>query len=204
MNKSTTSTTIGTAKQALPDASIEVLWQDADSITLQDDYLANWLLDKSSLTERLQSMCHNFAVELISHRVAAPRDDEIALLNCDQETTYIREVVLLGDGKPWVFARSVIPKAINDSELSELGNQPLGKRIFNDPRFSRGKFQVCQLDWQRVQTPLSRKTQRTFMGFSEKPSTSVYGRRSCFEFLGNTMSVAELFLPESPAYSNLR
>jgi len=183
---------------------IDVDWQAPAEILIQDELLAHWLLDVSSLTERLQSACNRFEVVVVKHQLASPRYDEFELLGCSQSSTYIREVILLGDGVPWVFARSVIPKEINDGELDGLGNEPLGKRIFNDPRFKRGEFQLCQLDWSLIHKRLMVKTKLNLSALDINTASKVYGRRSCFDFLGYKMSVAELFLPESPAYSNVR
>lgn len=182
---------------------IDVDWQMPAEVVIDDKNLAHWLLDTSSLTERLQSMCSNFEVIVVSHQIQAPRADEIALLGCSKTTTYIREVLLLGDGVPWVFARSVIPLVINDSELDGLGSEPLGKRIFNDTRFKRGAFQLCKLEWPSIKERLSNKTEVNFSSVDHEVIRRVYGRRSCFDFLGNKMSVAELFLPNSPAYSHV-
>jgi chorismate--pyruvate lyase len=186
----------------IADDPLAINWKQPDEVQIEDNYLRNWLLDTGSLTERLQSMCRQFQVHVICHQKAIPFPDEIQLLNCEPSSTFIREVILLGDSMPWVYARSVIPKAINDVELSELGNQPLGKRIFNDTRFSRGEFQLCHLQWADIAKSVSLRAPELSESLAKMSRQGVFGRRSCFEFLGSHMSVAEVFLPQAPAYEN--
>lgn len=186
------------------DQQLTISWQQPADLVVANNQLSNWLLDTASLTERLQSMCSRFEVAVVAHQLESPTTDEIALLNCQQDTTYIREVLLLGDGVPWVFARSVIPQVINDSELDGIGSEPLGKRIFNDPRFQRGGFQLCQIDWQLMREKLLLSQHADLMRKSTEHSATIFGRRSCFDFLDCKMSVAEVFLPDAPAYSGLR
>ena len=185
------------------DPQVAIRWQDPAVVSIQDLHLSDWLLDTASLTERLQSLCTRFDVFVVSHQLALPTSDEIRLLNCPKNNTYIREVILLGDGVPWVFARSVIPKVINDTELEGIGSEPLGKRIFNDPRFQRGQFQLCHVDWHSMRQRLISKISSDFFSNGVVAESKVYGRRSCFDFLGAKMSVAELFLPDAPAYLKL-
>ncbi len=164
---------------------IAIDWVAAQGLPVPDPYLANWLLDTGSLTERLQSMCRQFSVQVLYH--AQPRDN----------SDFVREVILWGDNKPWVYARSVIPQAINNGELLDLGSQPLGRRIFNDERFVRGSFELCALNCNSLCNHLMTDLVPTFT----EGMSSLYGRRSAFQFLNTQMSVAEVFLPASPAYT---
>jgi chorismate--pyruvate lyase len=168
--------------------SLPFEWLSANQLTLNDAYLLNWLLDTGSLTERLQSMCRQFRVQVLYHgRLTASSD-------------YIREVVLWGDNQPWVYAHSVIPEAINNGELTGLGNKPLGQIIFNDSRFERGKFEVCRLSAAQLAAQHNEVPKALFeLNDLER---SLYGRRSSFTFLSHSMSVAEVFLPDSPVYAN--
>ncbi|MDM7859262.1 chorismate lyase [Alteromonas sp. ASW11-36] len=159
-------------------------WTDSTAVPVADPYLANWLMDTGSLTERLQSMCRQFNVQVLYHAQPVSSGD------------YVREVILWGDKQPWVYARSVIPVAINNGELLDLGTQPLGQRIFNDERFVRGNFELCQLDCESLGAGLPNELVSAFTD----GMTALYGRRSMFQFLDTQMSVAEVFLPAAPAY----
>ena len=72
-----------------------------------------------------------------------------------------------------------------DSELSGLGREPLGKRLFNDTRFTRSAFQLSTM-------PASQ--------FGMGGNQTLWGRRSLFTLDNYSMIVAEVFLPASPAY----
>jgi chorismate--pyruvate lyase len=168
---------------------LAVNWQRSEDVSVSDAYLKNWLLDTGSLTERVQSQCQRFSLEVLGQAVGTPHDNELALLRNNGDMTYqVREILLCGDEQPWVFARSIIPQTIIDSELSNLGREPLGKRLFNDARFSRSEFDVCTLDASQL-------------GYQQVKT--LWGRRSVFTFEGQSMIVAEVFLPHSPAYTPL-
>ncbi|MBT0586765.1 chorismate--pyruvate lyase family protein [Alteromonas oceanisediminis] len=174
-------------------------WHPPHTFTLEDATLANWLLDTGSLTERLQSQCRQLDVKVLFHAEATPSGTESGLLNRHDSPFFIREVMLLGDGVPWVFARSVIPRAINQGELINLGNQPLGKRIFNDPRFKRGDFALCATPYTALKARLAIHLSDTSHSDNDN-LCQVYGRRSVFSFSAHKLSVAEWFLPSAPAY----
>ena len=165
---------------------LAVDWQQPERIELGDDHLKNWLLDTGSLTERVQALCQQSFSELLGQHTLTPHPNELSALNTNGQTKYqIREILLCDKGTPWVFARSVIPQAIIDTELSNLGRQPLGKRLFNDTRFSRSPFEIGRVN-------------AASLGFSG--TMALWGRRSVFSIEDHHMIVAEVFLPQSPAY----
>ncbi len=167
---------------------LAVDWQAPSGITIPNAQLKNWLLDTGSLTERVQSLSNHFSLELIGQHEQIPHDNELSFLLDNGETHYqAREILLCGDHKPWVFARSIIPQAFVDSELSNLGREPLGRRLFNDKRFIRSAFQLCTV-------PASQ--------FGINSNQTLWGRRSLFTLGNYSMIVAEVFLPPSPAYSH--
>lgn len=166
---------------------LAVDWQAPSGVTIPNAHLKNWLLDTGSLTERVQSLCKHFSLELIGQQGQIPHDNELSLLHSNGDTHYqAREILLCGDHQPWVFARSIIPQAFVDSELSDLGKEPLGKRLFNDARFTRSAFQLCTVSASQ---------------FGISSHQRLWGRRSLFTLDSYSMIVAEVFLPESPAYS---
>lgn len=176
--------------------SLACLWQPAEQLKVPNARLKNWLLDSGSLTERLQARCHDFELQLLDQRQAEISLEENQQLNTSaqhilpNDAWQVREVLLCGNGQAWVYARSIIPAALCSGELAQLGNQPLGKLIFNDPRFVRQPFQLTQLTQVR---PLAEALQLNI-------TMPLWGRRSVFHFNQYAMSVAEIFLPQSPAY----
>lgn len=170
---------------------LDVTWFHASAIELSDPYLKNWLLDTGSLTERVQSLCRHFSLTLLGQHTSPLHPAERTLLNDANDEDYeVREVLLVADGVPWVFARSVIPQRLIQQELANLGQEPLGKRLFNDPRFTRTPFELCQLDAHKLDS--LHKVNR---------EQRLWGRRSLFSFNHTNMIVAEVFLPDAPAYA---
>ncbi len=165
---------------------LEVDWQAPQSVDFSDPYLKNWLLDTGSLTERVQALCHKFELRVLGQGEHAPHACEVDWLGLAQGSVDVREVLLCADGVPWVFARSVIPHALVKGELADLGSEPLGKRLFNDERFTRSPFELCSLPSTAFNAAMPRK--------------ALWGRRSRFERAGYHMIVAEVFLPDAPAY----
>ncbi len=173
---------------------IESQWFEPTDLAIDDAKLKNWLLATGSLTERLQSQCRQFSVSVIGQGEADLLEDEKQQLNAQNEDWIIREVILSGDGIPWVFARSVLPKSELDGSLSNfsnLGNKPLGQVIFNDAQFERLPIQVTRLE-------TTNKLLQRLSIVSDKP---LFGRRSLFRYRQSRLLVAEIFLPQSPAYS---
>lgn len=177
-------------------------WRKVSEIPIPDALLRDWLLNTSSLTERLQSLCHNFTVEVLVQGPAIygqiSPDEHVKLYgdhHNGEQPTQIREVVLYGDSVPWVFARTLIPKRFLEDEMQELatlGNQPLGKILFNDQRFRRQEFELI-----RCEPP-----QPLFDVFNIT-AAQLWGRRSLFQFNQHRIMVCEIFLPGSPAYRDM-
>ncbi|MCY7295744.1 chorismate--pyruvate lyase family protein [Alteromonas sp. a30] len=185
---------------------IQGQWHQPESVNIPDAHLKNWLMDTGSLTERLQASSHHFAVEVLGHEVAIIAPEEAVQLYQNkpvQETytpldqrTQVREVLLKGNHQNWVFARSLMPQIFIDEcmqELGVLGNQPLGKILFNDARFQR-------LDFELIQCPLSHPICEAL---GMVPKHPLWGRRSLFQFQTHCIMVCEVFLPDSPAYRDM-
>lgn len=170
-------------------------WVGPSQITIPSHQLHNWLLDTGSLTERLVAQCKKFELILIGQAQAGLSQEEyIQVADSEEpmseEEWIIREVLLLGDGTPWVFARSVIPVKLWQTDFTDLNTQPLGQRIFNDPKFSRMPFEITQIS---SSNPFFDK-----LGVSQ--ARDLWGRRSTFKCEYMNMMVSEVFLPDSPAY----
>jgi len=103
--------------------------------------LRPWLSDNGSLTQRLKSRCASFRVLPLATGLTRPNPDEYALLDLAPGTrAYVREVMLLCDGVPVVFAHSVLPHAGlrgGWSGITRLGSRSLGEALFSDHRIQR-------------------------------------------------------------------
>lgn len=159
--------------------------------------LSTWLLDAGSLTRRLRHACAGrFRVRVLHQGWTRPSRDEARVLRLRLEAwAWTREVQLLCDDRPWVFARTLIPARTLSSRgrrLTQLGTKPLGEVLFADPGVRRGPVQIA-----RIATG-QRLRQRAFAGFDEPPD-AIWGRRSVFWIDGRPLLVCEIFLPDLPA-----
>ncbi len=171
---------------------LDVKWFSAHHKLVGNAQLADWLIDTGSLTERLQSCTSEFSLTCLGQGNIALEHSELTFLGnaASQDTYDVREVVLNGGDQPWVYARSVLPQRLINAELANLGTQPLGKRLFNDARFVRSDFELCTI------APTSSLYQR----IAANGQYTLWGRRSRFYIDDMVLIVAEVFLPDSPAY----
>jgi chorismate--pyruvate lyase len=155
--------------------------------------LVSWLLDAGSLTDRLKQACSGrFEVRVLDEGWRRPRLDEARVLGMSDSTLgWVRQVQLLCDGRPWVFARTIIPVTSltgPQRRLAHLGNRPLGAFLFADPGMQRGSVELARI----------RKGQAMFAeatsGLTAK-SGEIWGRRSVFRVGGKPLLVTEVFLP---------
>lgn len=161
--------------------------------------LRDWLLDAGSLTQRVQSACHGrFRVQVELQGWARPRLDECLALGIrGGRLAWIREVHLLCDERPWVFARTVIPAASLRGprrRLLRLGNRPLGALLFADPHMQRGPVEVVCVP------SASALLVAATHGMQRRPQ-AIWGRRSLFRLGGKPLLVSEFFLPALLAHA---
>jgi chorismate--pyruvate lyase len=152
-------------------------------------HLPHWILDETSLTDRLINASDNhFAVVRRRQAWLQPLPSERQLLGLGtRRRALVREVQLECGGVPWVFARSVIPAATCTGALRHLRglqNRSLGSLLFNRPNLIRSDFQLATiaLDSDYVPADLPR---------GEK----CWARRSKFSIDRKDIMVSEVFLP---------
>ena len=155
-----------------------------------------WLLDPASLTRRLQSTCPGcFRVEVLFQGWARPQHNEMRVLGMRTGSEgFVREVHLLCDGAPWVFARTIIPRTTLTGPrrcLTRLKSRPLGAVLFADPSMNRGPVEIACL------TPCDKLYPSAIRHLARRPET-IWGRRSLFTLGGKPLLVSEIFLPDIP------
>jgi len=158
----------------------------------------DWLLDTGSLTQRLIDASDNrLTVQILNQRIDTPRfTEQRALKLSPRRLTLIREVVLLANSTPWVYARSIIPLTTLTGRLRKLrhlDNQPLGALLFRDPTMTRGPVEVA------CHTNINAKLP-TALGDIQK---SLWGRRSVFRLDAKPLLVSEIFLPDFKPYNQI-
>ena len=158
----------------------------------------DWLLDTGSLTQRLIDASENkLTVQILNQRIDIPRfTEQRALKLPPRRLTMIREVVLLANATPWVYARSIIPLTTLTGrlrKLRQLDNQPLGALLFRDPTMTREAVEVA------CHTSINAKLP-TALGDIQK---SLWGRRSVFRLDAKPLLVSEIFLPDFKPYNQI-
>ncbi|MEE8056986.1 MAG: chorismate lyase [Pseudomonadales bacterium] len=165
-------------------------WQDYRHYTAKrlPRSVRPWLLDRNSLTQRLIKSSHGqFKVKVLTQQWQQPRLSETILLSMrPREKAIIREVALLCAGKPWVFARSVMPARSLQGRLRRLrkfNDSSLGEMLFRDPSMHRHPFQIAAIEGHSKQLPESLRQ-----------DLPLWGRRCRFELAGKPIMVSEIFL----------
>ena len=153
--------------------------------------LGPWLIDNGSLTRKLVALSKDqFEVEVLRQEVATPDAAEANALKITQKTpVMIREVVLKGRGRPWVFARSILPMTTMTGRLAglrTLSNQPLGELLFQDPSMTREPLEMACLPARILSVPAA-------LAAGDEP---LWARRSVFFLDRKPLLVSEVFLSE--------
>lgn len=151
-----------------------------------------WLTDTASLTLKLMANSGQFRVRRLRQERGLCLADEFEAVElprrcCVQE----REVLLQCDGRPTVFAHTIVPLSASASDwpfFGSLGERSLGTTLFGDPRVVRGAMQYARL---QLQHPLVRRA-RAAVGAIRHP---LYARRCLYRRNRGVLLVTEVFLP---------
>lgn len=150
-----------------------------------------WLTDQRSLTARIAARCQKVSVRVITQKLAVPHPDESAMLGLRAgRLAWVREVVLMADGVPVVYARSVLPHGHERCAwgmFAGIGQRPLGEVLFSDPSIARGALSAKRLD---------SRDWRYGCAVSCAPNQAkrLWARRSCFVRKERRLLVCEVFL----------
>ena len=165
--------------------------------------LKDWLLDQGSLTARLKSHSTTFRVELLGQEQQVCSLDEANEFIKAGEAVLVREVLLYCDDVPQVFARSLIPLSSLTGEeqtLANLGTQPLGQVLFNNPSLKRQQIELSAFNESSRVAQLAKLLSNQQEGDVQQQTVELWGRRSVFIVENKPLMVAEVFLPQAFAY----
>lgn len=161
------------------------MWvEDPTELNLStDDMHYHWLTKPDILSKALKAMCDELTVQVISQELSYASIDEQQILEIQESNSLIREVYLVGDGVPWVFARVVVPFKTylkHKDSFDSLGNKLLGEALlYSDPSFTRSEFTYA---------------------LTTHNGTPIWSRRSVFGLNGLHLLVTEGFLPQVPPF----
>ncbi len=151
-----------------------------------------WLTDDASLTARIKSRCRTFQVRVLRQCLARPNEDERCLIGlAPGRLAWLREVLLLADGQPVVFAHTVLaPQHLRGPwrMAAGMGGKPLGAALFADPKIVRGALHCACL---KSAHPLHRGAAAAL----HEDLPTLWARRSRFLHNGQPLLVTEVFLP---------
>ncbi|MCG8708776.1 chorismate lyase [Brenneria sp. 4F2] len=150
-----------------------------DSSATIPAHIRGWLMESDSMTQRLERHCDRLTVSIRHECFISSGElyDEPAHLPAS-ERYWLREVVLYGDGRPWLFGQTLIPRqtlAGAGIDLMKIGNVPLGRYLFQHNALTRDYIHT---------------------GLCE----GLWARRSRLRLSGHPLLLTELFLPEAPLY----
>lgn len=151
------------------------MWvNDTKAAEIPDDHIA-LMVDAGALSARLRLGCQKVSVQVNSQELSPAFADEQKLLSIDEDNTLIRKVHIMGDQKPLVHGRVVVPNATYkkfQNDFDQLGNKLLGETLLYDrPGVTRSEFQYA------------------------KVADNIWARRSLFTLEDYNLLVTEVFLP---------
>jgi len=145
---------------------------------LHNKYIKSWLLEDGPITEKIKSS-EVFKLNLLIDEIDKVEDSEADFLGENLGMIKTREVILMGNDEPKVFARSLIPLVTIEkgfARLGELGTRPLGDILFEKEIFKRTKIVFAKF----------RNDKKLF-----------WGRKSKYIVNNHPLSVMEVFLIDS-------
>jgi chorismate lyase len=152
-----------------------------------------WLREPGLLTERLRACCTGTTgLSVIAEAEALLASPDAAVLRAAGNAAFVREIELTCDGRPWVFAQTLIPQSTLAQQrwLSSLGRAALGERLAAVPGLERGPLEFARL------VAGDRLYQRALRERRDPPA-ALWARRSWFAIDGDRLLVQEVFLPEA-------
>ncbi|WP_234814644.1 chorismate--pyruvate lyase family protein [Noviherbaspirillum denitrificans] len=156
--------------------------------------MRGWLTDRMSLTKKLTARSKHFRVHRLRQERGMCLTDESDIVGLPRRChVQEREVLLECDGRPMVYAHTIVPLSATASDwpfFGTLGERSLGTTLFGDPRVVRGHMQYARL---RPQHPLVERA-RAALGNMEF-AAPVFARRCLYRRRNGMLLVTELFLP---------
>ncbi|MDO8958978.1 MAG: chorismate lyase [Rhodocyclaceae bacterium] len=167
-------------------------WKPRPALAGAPLYLHPWLIDPGSLTARIVARCNRFQVQVLCEKRARPFSDERPLIGLPAgRHAWVREVLLVADGIPVVFAHSILaPRDLRGAwhMARAIGSRPLGAALFADPGILRGPLSAARLT---AAHPLHRHAAAAVAA----TLPTLWGRRSRFCRQDRPLLVTEVFLP---------
>lgn len=160
--------------------------------------LRNLLFASGSLTRHLRRRCGGaLELTLVAQRWQRPWQSERQLLDlASGRYALIREVSMACRGRPWLYARTLLPPQTlrgTARRLLTIGQRPLGALLFGAP--GRLSIQRLRRDYARLDrnSLLYQRISELISGI-EQP---LWARRTVYLTHAMRFAVIEVFLPEA-------
>ena len=129
-----------------------------------------------------------------SHGHTTLSEEDSALLGAKpEEAGYLRQVYLCGrERQPWVYARSLVAGP-SESWLKDLGDQPLGDKVFSNPDAERSPILVAKIEPRH--TLHKEAVARLSTQERQQAAQALWARRSRLSVDGAHILIYECFLP---------
>tara|TARA_B100001057_G_scaffold243302_2_gene243653 strand:- start:109 stop:600 length:492 start_codon:yes stop_codon:yes gene_type:complete len=108
-------------------------------ILVTNELIRSWLIENGPITKRISAK-ENFTLNLIRDEIDEVDEIDKKYLGNIIGDIKIREVILLGNKVPKVYAKSLIPVQTIEkgfSKLGSLGSKPLGDILFEKDIFNK-------------------------------------------------------------------
>lgn len=104
-----------------------------------------WLTKPYKLGAAIKQLCNDCRIQVLSQQLAIANVDEHELLRIAADTqSWIRQIYIVADTVPWVYARVVVPQQVYlhyQDELDNLGTRPIGDTLlYQHPHCVRSAF----------------------------------------------------------------
>ncbi|MEO8411993.1 MAG: chorismate lyase, partial [Propionivibrio sp.] len=136
-----------------------------------------------------------FEVRVLRQQLARPTSDEATAMHLSRKRlVWVREVVLLCDEVPVVFAHSVLstrPRGPMTRWFRCLGNRSLGALLFAHAGFRRSAIRFRPIDCRHPLFAIAVENMR----LQATPPPRLWARRSGFSFGWQSVLVTEIFNP---------
>jgi len=156
--------------------------------------MRGWLTDTGSLTRKRVGDGGHFPVKRLRQGRALCLADEFALVDLSRRSrVQEREVLLLSDERPLVYAHTIVPLNATAADwpfFGTLGERSLGTTLFGDPRVRRGALHYARL---HARHPLARRASAALGGAAF--AAPLFARRCVYQRRHGKLLVTELFLP---------
>jgi chorismate--pyruvate lyase len=114
-----------------------------------DPNIQAWLTTPQNLAARCRLVCQTLTLHLIQQDFSTCSLSEKDQLDADTTDCFLREIILLGDGKPFSYGRVVIPLStyqIYESDFIALGQRFIGETLlYTNPKTTRSQFEFAYL-----------------------------------------------------------